>query len=259
MAGLATPPTLVVHREEVEGRARALSFPAVVKPLRSLVSTASGTRYVDSRCVVSFADLLTAFDALPDGQGIVQPYLAGSLTAVCGVSWYGELVCAMHQAALRTWPPGCGISAYATTVPPDPELERAAGRLLGAIGWSGIFQLQFLETDAGRYLIDLNPRIYGSLGLAIGAGLNLPGIWADLLLGRQPRVSRYRVGVRWRVEEHDLRALRAWFVQGRRWQVLHAALPRRRTVHAVFSIRDPAPALTSLANLRAALRRRAAS
>ena len=41
---------------------------------------------------------------------------------------------------------------------------------------------------ASAYVIDVNPRIYGAIGLAIAAGQNLPAIWTDLLLGRTPLV-----------------------------------------------------------------------
>ena len=56
-------------------------------------------------------------------------------------------------------------------------------------------------------MIDLNPRPYGSLALAIGSGLKLPAVWADLLLGREPRLGAYRVGVRCRAEIREGRAL----------------------------------------------------
>jgi hypothetical protein len=155
----------------------------------------------------------------------VQPFHAGRLLAVSGVAWQGELVCAVHQRALRIWPPDCGISAYAETVPRDDAREAAVAALLAGIGWSGVFQAQFLEADGSAYLIDLNPRVYGSLALAIAAGANLPAVWADLLLGRPPALLRLGPGG------------------------LPGLLPRRRTVHAVWSRRDPAPLLATVRKL----------
>ena len=154
------------------------------------------------------------------------------------------IVCSVHKRSDRTYPPDAGVFAYGRTVEPDPALERGCARLLGEIGWSGLFNLQFLEDASGEpLLIDLNPRAYHSLALAIGAGANLPAVWCDLVLGRPPRAVRPRAGVRFRAEEEDLRALRILARNGARTQVAGALLPRPRTVHALFQARDPAPDL----------------
>jgi predicted ATP-grasp superfamily ATP-dependent carboligase len=124
------------------------------------------------------------------------------------------------------------------------------GRLLGELGWSGIFQVQFVRDPGGEhYLIDINPRVYGTLGLATAAGLNLPGIWTDLLLGKSPRVNGYRIGARFRHEERDVRALARMLVDGERRCALRGLVPRRGTAHAIFSLRDPMPMLTSVRKL----------
>ena len=161
-----------------------------------------------------------------------------------GIAWEGEVLATSHQIATRVFPPGAGISAFAQTVARDPELDAGVRRLIDTIGWSGIFQVQFIREGDRSYVIDLNPRMYGSLGLAIAAGLNLPGIWADLLLGRTPTVGDYRVGVPFRSEERDLPALAA-AVASRDWGQARAILrPRRATTHAVASLRDPLPLVT---------------
>jgi predicted ATP-grasp superfamily ATP-dependent carboligase len=169
---------------------------------------------------------------------------------VAGVAWRGELVCAVHQRSLRIYPPEAGISAFAETVPRDAELERGVGALLSQLRWSGLFQAQFLHrADGGAYLIDLNPRAYGSLALAIAAGANLPAIWAQLLLGGQPSTPDYRPGVGFRSEERDAGALAAAI--GRRdWAAVRDTFALRRgTAHAVFSLRDPLPFLLSIRRL----------
>jgi predicted ATP-grasp superfamily ATP-dependent carboligase len=153
--------------------------------------------------------------------------------------------------------PGSGrcLVAEARTIPPDDGLERGLGRLLQMIGWSGLFQAQFVRDAHGEhYLIDLNPRVYGSLNLAVAAGLNLPGIWVDLLLGRRRHVGAYRVGTRFRHEERDVRALAKMLVDGELLGALQGCMPRRGTTHAIFSFRDPTPLLVSVGKLIGRLR-----
>jgi predicted ATP-grasp superfamily ATP-dependent carboligase len=248
-AGLPTPPTAVVSATKIDPQ--EISLPAVVKPLRSEMLIGGAYRHTSARRVETLAELRSAVEDLPECAGLVQPHVPGRLVAVSGVFWDGEMICAVHQSSSRTWPVDCGTISYAETVAPDRELERAAARLLLSFGWRGLFQLQLIESSGERYLIDFNPRIYTSLALAVAAGANLPAIWVDLLLGRKPAsIDGYRVGVRYRHEEHDPRSLLAALKRRRIRAVLRGALPHRRTTHAVFKLADPTPLITTLGKLR---------
>jgi predicted ATP-grasp superfamily ATP-dependent carboligase len=169
---------------------------------------------------------------------------------VCGVAWNGEIVTAVHQVARRTWPPDTGVSAYAETVAPDRVLEEQVASLVRLLGWSGIFQAQFMRALDGAYFIDFNPRIYGSLALAVAAGANLPAIWVSLLTRSHVETGPYRVGVRYRSEELDTRALLHLLLSGRPLAACTGLIPRRPTTHAVANLADPLPLLTSLAKAR---------
>lgn len=249
-AGLAVPRTTPATREELASAAERLGYPLVVKPVRSDVEVGADHRIHVAPVVVRAAiELDAVLSSTPGADWLLQPFLESTLGAVAGVAWDGAIVCAVHQKAVRIWPPECGISSYARTVPRDAELEQGVSRLVRAIGWSGIFQAQFLHTADGPLLIDFNPRFYGSLALAIGAGLNLPAIWVDLLAGRPPRVGDYRVGVRYRTEEGDVRALRHELLHGNRGSALRGLIPRPGTVHPIFELRDPGPILVSLRKL----------
>jgi predicted ATP-grasp superfamily ATP-dependent carboligase len=257
-AGLAMPPTLRIRRSDLARESSTIGYPAIVKARRSKIETAEGTLHHGVALRVDTpGELLHAAELVGGEDILVQPVLPGQLVAVCGVSWDGRVIAAVQQAADRIWPPGCGVSSYARIEPPDPVLGAGAERLLAALGWSGLFQLQFMRVGRDARLIDLNPRAYGSLALAVHAGLNLPAIWLDLLLGRAPAAPRYRVGVRYRAEERDIRAIWAAVRAGGPVRLLDL-LPRPRTAHAVFSWRDPGPALEVAAKIRRRLLARTA-
>jgi predicted ATP-grasp superfamily ATP-dependent carboligase len=246
-ARLRTPPTKFIRGGEA---VNGVGFPAIVKPLRSRVQNPDGTISTYSAHYVPDGQVEPAINHLVGGEGLIQSYIPGVLIGVAGVSWEGELVCALHQASVRIWPIPVGGSAYAETIAPNVELEQGVGRLLRRIGWSGIFHVQFIRDSRGvHFLIDLNPRIYGTLALATAAGLNLPQIWVDLLLGRRPKVGGYRIGVGFRHEEKDAQALVRLFMIGERQRALRGLLPQRGTAHAIFALRDPMPMLTSMAKL----------
>jgi predicted ATP-grasp superfamily ATP-dependent carboligase len=252
LAGLRVPNTTTITQADLNGRKLDISLPAVVKPLRSETPGKDGRlQYASAQAVRTPAELEAVVHLLPGSSWLVQPCLPGKLRAVSGVAWQGDLVCAVHQCADRTYPL-LGPSAYAVTIPPDDELEKSVARLLELVGFSGIFQVQFISSDV-NYFIDFNPRMYGSLALAVGAGLNLPVIWADLLVGRSPTVRGYRCNVRYRSEERDARALVTAFLRGERRVAMKGILPRRRTVHAVFSLWDPMPFAASFAKASRAL------
>jgi predicted ATP-grasp superfamily ATP-dependent carboligase len=241
-AGFDVPPT---HRVQASNGAvvERLGYPAVVKPPRSELPVNGRLQRFESQRVDHPRGLAEALGALPGGIALVQPYLDGSLVTVNGVAWKGEVVAAVHQVGIRIWPEHCGALSYAKTIPPDPELDRGARELIGGLRWSGLFNLQLIESGGSRYAIDLNPRTYQSLALATAAGVNLTAIWAQLLLGGRPEVGGYRAGVWFRSEE-DLRAILRLAATGHRREALRALVPRRRTVHAVFSVRDPGPVMT---------------
>lgn len=230
--GLPVPPTEVFPSwEAMVGEADRLPYPAVVKPAISRFGAFRIEGPVDLRAAPSH-----------DGPLLVQPFVTEPLRAMAGVLWRGELVAAVHQRYLRTWPPDCGTASAAETVRPDPELE---GRLVALLaGYEGIFQAQL----AGRFLLDLNLRVYGSLPLAVAAGANLPGVYCDLLRGDRITPFRARPGVFYRWIEGDLRHL-ASQVRSKRMSLRRALSelrPRRDAAHSTETLHDPGPMVRRL-------------
>lgn len=252
-AGLEVPETVFVPPgASVDGI--PLRFPVIVKTVNPDPAR-TAARVAPVRVAGDRAALERAMAQSPGEGWLVQRWIDGELQAVSGVAWRGRLCCAVHQRSERIYPRPCGISAFATTVSRQPGLEQRVSRLLENVGWSGVFQVQFLADGPVRYLVDLNPRVYGSMGLAVAAGANLPAIWADLLTGVPlSGPITYRPGVHYRSEERDAGAL-AEAVVHREWRDARKILtPRRATAHAVGPLRDPAPLLLSIRRMAAGLR-----
>lgn len=239
--GFASPRTTLV---DATGLASAeIPFPAVVKPLRSDTEGADGVLVHGSAIrVENENELRAAAEMLGGGSWLVQPYVHGDLVAIGGVSWNGETVAQVHQVAHRIWPPDCGGSSFGSTIAPDPERAEKVTRLISDLGWSGVFQVQLLRQGDTDFLIDFNPRVYGTVELARRAGVNLPALWVELLRGADPGpLATYRPGVRFRAGWKDVRALHAAAVDGRWREVGGGLTPRSGTAHPVFSWRDPLP------------------
>jgi ATP-grasp in the biosynthetic pathway with Ter operon len=244
LAGLNTLATAEVSEKTLDDV--DVRFPVVIKPRRSVTAHGQVLRREHVAEAHDRSALRRYVLDRPGEEFLVEPRVEGMLAAVCGVAWHGRIVCASHQISPRIWPTDYGISSYARTVPRAEQLESGVARLLDLVGWSGIFGVQFIVSDSKAYLIDLNPRIYGSAALAIAAGHNLPAIWTDLLLGRRPLIKPYRVGVRYRTEVNDLRALAVELRRGNGGAALRGLVPHKNTVHSVFALRDPLPGLELL-------------
>lgn len=232
-AGVAPPGTRIFDQvAEMRAAAGDLSYPLIAKPQFRIRELASRAKRCDSP-----ADLR----ALPEtDQGyMTQDFIQGDMQSVSGVMHAGNLLAAVHVRYLRIWPLDCGVSCASVTVAPDPVAEERIRRLLQ--GYEGIFQVQLL----GGYPIDVNPRIYGSLALAIKAGANLPAIVCEIASGEPRPLVRAREGVYYRWLEGDLR--NAWARLRRREIGPGAALaqlrPRWGTARGIGSLRDPAPLL----------------
>jgi predicted ATP-grasp superfamily ATP-dependent carboligase len=243
-AGLAAPEAVVcVDAGEGVAAAGQLGFPVVVKARRTFFDLDGRIEMRGSAVAGDSADL----ERLVEGFGspfLVQRAISGSVYSAAGVVIEEGLLSFAAARYLRTFPAEGGNVAFGETIVPPPGLRDGVEQLLGELGWRGIFELELIRDEGGRFhAIDLNPRLYGSLALATAAGTPFAVIWCEHLLGRTQQPSTARPGVRYRWEEADLRYAFAKARRGRLHEAASALAPRRRVVHAYFALRDPAPLL----------------
>jgi predicted ATP-grasp superfamily ATP-dependent carboligase len=83
----------------------------------------------------------------------------------------------------------------------DPHLRDLSLQLLRRIGARGVAMVEFrVDSRTGEpYLMEINGRFWGSLQLAIDAGVNFPRLLVDLALGRPVKKPSYQENVvlRW--------------------------------------------------------------
>jgi predicted ATP-grasp superfamily ATP-dependent carboligase len=249
--GMATPP---VAASGTEARERWGAGPSIVKERLHGTSTAGGAfthlapqALVDPAAVDRRVQEIRAAGAVP----VVQPMIEGRLMAFASVvDEQGRMLARVQQVAERTYPRDAGLSVRARTVPVDEQLAGQVSLLLGELGWFGLSELQFiLPADGAPVLLDFNGRFYGSLALALAAGVNLPDAWARIATGRDPaEAGDARPGVRYQWLEGDLRAAR----ERSRGPLRDAAGCLRYGIGAgagIWSARDPLPGLLTAGTL----------
>jgi carbamoyl-phosphate synthase large subunit len=244
--GLRSPDSGVVDRiEDARTAAEAFGYPVLVKPLHTVVERDGVVHRAASRVAFDERRLREELDAI-GGAGIVQRRLEGSVISFAGVATDEGLRGCVVSRYQRTWPPEGGNVAFSETIAPPAELVERVRALVVRMGWTGLFELELIETGDGSWsAIDFNPRAYGSLSLARASGVPLAALCCRWMLGKRDEpVPPARIGVRYRWEDADLRHL-VWGLgpAGERQAAFEVARPRRGTTHAYFQLRDPAPLL----------------
>lgn len=241
---LAAPPTeIATSLDEARDAALEYGFPLIVKPSTSVRPDGPGLRQRSSRIIHDDEEL--AFTVEDFGLPVlVQRRLEGAVHSLGGVFAAGGLLAAVHSRYERTWPPEAGNVSCSVSLPVPDELREGVIELLGGLGWRGIFELELLAKDGGGFtMIDLNPRVYGSLELAVRADAALPTIWCETLLGdgADGHFRDARGGVWYRWEDAEARNALICLRSGRIRELLGMLKPHRHTAHALVRLRDPAP------------------
>lgn len=182
------------------------SWPVVVKPLRSrTVAAGAGVVAHDVTYALDAAALDTELGHA-DGPVLLQEYVHGAGHGVEVLARDGEVVAAFQHRRIREYPPSGGASSCREAVAVDPELLAASERLLGELRWTGLAMVEFKIGPSGWFLMEINGRVWGSLPLAVAAGVDFPAMAAALHLG-DPFVPPppARLGARSRNVELELR------------------------------------------------------
>lgn len=243
--GLRSPPSIVCENEaDARAAVHDLGLPLVVKPSGSFLP--NGNQFRQQRVALvddedALADVLHSFGR----PFIVQRFEEhGQVVSYAGVMTPAGLLATVVARWSRRWPPRAGATTFCQTIVPPSGLAERVERLLGTLGYHGIFELELLEHSNGRYAaIDLNPRVFGWLALALRAGVNLPALYCDWLCGRQALPLTAPAGVPYRWEDGDAAHL-LWQLRHGRSRAAAAVLrPVSGTAHAYFDLADPGPLL----------------
>ncbi len=259
------------------GAAAALGYPVVVKPTVSRALLVDGT--IGSYAVAYAADpdeLRRRMEAIGSTSVLLQRWLPGVGLGVELLMDRGRPIAAFQHRRLRESPPTGGASALRESVDLDRDLYDRAVQMLGALRWTGLAMVEFRRGPDGiGHLMEINGRVWGSLPLAVRAGMDFPGRLADLLLEDRPAApppvaTDYRRGVRSRNLRLELGWIGAVLVGRRRYPYLPwpgrsaslgamASLLDPRIGDDLMSRSDPGPGVAQLGSIaRDVLRRRGA-
>jgi predicted ATP-grasp superfamily ATP-dependent carboligase len=195
--------------------ADAMSMPVVLKPTRSVRSAGGAKHGVvharDREALMEVAARLPS-DAYPV---LAQERITGPGLGVFLLRWGGALVAAFAHRRVREYPPSGGGSVLCESMALDPLLLTQAEALLQHFDWSGVAMVELKQdaTTGESVLMEVNARFWGSLQLAVDAGVDFPRLLLECATGGAPRpVTTYAVGMRsrwwWGDVDHLLARMR---------------------------------------------------
>jgi predicted ATP-grasp superfamily ATP-dependent carboligase len=250
--GIGHPRTVAPRdREDVVGYSGG--YPAILKP----AYRPELNRFTLSKAwpVADHQSLVARYDEaakLIDPELImIQETIPGggecqfSFAALCQA---GRPIASLVARRTRQWPMDFGrASTYVETID-DPEVEEIGHRVLAALRFDGIVELEFKRDprDGQLKLLDINPRIWGWHTLAGRAGVDFPYLLWRMICGQPIAETRGRAGVRWVRALTDVPQVITEIRAGRLSPLASLGSLRGPIEFAVLAADDPVPALLEL-------------
>ncbi|MEK6621526.1 MAG: ATP-grasp domain-containing protein [Planctomycetota bacterium] len=245
--GVDVPTTFFVNEiDQLEKLSQEITYPALIKPRNS--SGSRGIQYVEKRDDLTML-YLEAHKQYP--FPIIQEYLPDG-GEVYGVglllNFQSEVKASFVYKRIRSNPVRGGPSTLRESVRRE-DVREIAGLLMKSLQWTGIAHVEFKidPRDGKPKLLEVNPRFWGSLPLAIESGIDFPFLLYKMAMeGDIEPVMDYNVGVRCR-----------WLIPG---DVLHFIKNPARfrlkpsffnftTKDDIISLKDPLPIIGRLSSV----------
>jgi predicted ATP-grasp superfamily ATP-dependent carboligase len=214
--GIAVPHSIVLKDVgDIAAAFKAVGAPAVLKPLESWVERDGKGCRLSPNIVTTEDEAKAVLEHVfsEGGRGLIQPWLPGRREAVSLLYARDRFWARLAQASYREWPVLGGASTLCETIPLLPDITADAERLVRAMDLEGCSMVEFRRDREGRpVLMEVNPRMGGSVALAIAAGVNFPKLMFDWKLERDlEEVTTYEVGKRLRWLPGDIWNLKCVF------------------------------------------------
>ena len=204
--GIPVPQTFFPNNQTaLKKLAEKLSYPVIVKWRRESIG------YPRYRIAYSKKDLLRNYEAMCEKQAtpIVQEKIDGFGSGFFALfDKNHKLKAYFIHRRIREYPISGGPSACCASFW-DEQILRYGLKLLKALHWVGIGMVEFKfdYKDNIPKVMEINPRFWGSLPLAILSGVDFPYLLFKLIRGEDfSPVLRYRLNIKCRLT-NDFRAL----------------------------------------------------
>ena len=238
------------------------AYPVVVKPGRSLLRVDEKWSKTNVHFISSAEELTDLYRRTPylRNPSLVQQRIEGEGQGVFGLFDHGRPCALFAHRRIREKPPAGGVSVFRESIELPKPMTDYAVRLLERVKWHGVAMVEFKVDRHSKVpmLMEINGRFWGSLQLAVDAGLNFPYLLYQAMEGISIAVpnNSYRIGTKSRWLLGDLDHLLARLTKSNAQLQLNSDAPSRGRCLAEFcklfqhdlhyeveSLSDPGPSL----------------
>lgn len=142
------------------------------------------------------------------------------------------------------WFPVNGGSSTCNVTVDRPDIVESCTKLLQLIGWRGAADIDLIQDprDGTAKIMEINPRISGSVKVVLKSGVNIAKQIIQLALDKEVSLySDYRKDVRMRCTHTDL----LWFINSsNRFCTTPSWFSWKHTCDQIFDLTDPLPYIT---------------
>jgi len=121
---------------------------------------------------------------------ILQEQIVGPGVGVFLLAKDGEVLTTFCHQRILDKPPSGGVSVLSKSISRDEAPIAEAVKLVKALNWTGVAMVEFKYSSKTNlpYLMEINPRFWGSLQLSISCGVDFP--WLLFLMDKMELASK---------------------------------------------------------------------
>lgn len=193
------PATIIPNSfKDIKNFGDTVGYPLVFKNFFS--TSAKGVFYLVEERLHETIDELLYKQNLNFGKFLIQQFVHGEGYGVSMLLNKGKVIASFTHKRLREKKNTGGPSTLRVSTKND-VLEKYANILLTSQNFTGIAMVEFRfnEEKQQSWFIEVNPRFWGSVGLAINSGVDFPNMLYDLAIGKEIKFNgNYSLGIKYK-------------------------------------------------------------
>ena len=237
--GIPIPRTFYVQKFEDPSRVirevEPFGYPLVLKPFRSRIQWNGEWTGVEVKYAYTVEELraLTLEEPFSSWPYLIQERVEGPGFGIFLLMEKNKVLAWFAHQRIREKPPSGGVSVLCKSIEPPGDSLAMSVRLLQELEWRGVAMVEFKydrKTDCPK-IMEINPRFWGSLQLAVSAGVDFPYLLFLLATGQPvPKQPTYKIGLKSRWELGDFDHMMMRLIKNKTSLCLPADAPTRGKV-----------------------------
>ncbi|MCU4742809.1 ATP-grasp domain-containing protein [Natronoglomus mannanivorans] len=238
-ADIPTPTTYFPEEDDLKTIKAKIEYPALVRARQSSGSRGIIRAESDEELEKAYETVAAEYET-----PMIQEYVekSGYTTACILLDDDQELVASFSYERVKEYPLSGGPTVVGVSTD-DTEAKQYAKDLLQEGSWKGVAEVEFiLDQDGTPRLLEVNPRFWMPVHLAVTSGVDFPHMIAELALNQpvgSPTTYKTSVTYRWVLPNEILHLIKSNDKTTNIREMVQSTW--ENTSYGVLSVHDPGP------------------